>query len=139
MKFSKNMLLYLCLILLGLHTGADLTSFISVWDTTKSGISASDTIRLALVSTGTYDFTVNWGDGSEEDVISYLNAEHTYNESGVYTIAITGTITGWNMYQQDDSKLLEITQWGTLNWGNDQERVFQGNFFFSFLIINIPL
>ena len=67
-------------------------SFISKWDTTKtsSGCSDSNQIMLPLVSTGTYNFQINWGDGQNSTITSRNQEEvkHTYGSSGVYTITI---------------------------------------------------
>jgi len=46
--------------------------------------------------TVTYDFTVDWGDGTENTITSYNQPEieHTYATAGTYTIAIHGTMGG---------------------------------------------
>jgi len=97
--------------------------FSSSWDTTltSSGSSASNQVKLPLVSSGTYDFTVYWGDGNSDLITAYNQAEvtHTYDSSGEYDINITGTIVGWRFNNEGDVlKLLEISHWGDLNLGN---------------------
>ncbi len=77
--------------------------FISTWDTRNQlyGYGANNEIILPLRSNGTYDFYVDWGDGTaEQNVTSYnsSNAAHTYTTPGVYTITITGTLIGWAFY-----------------------------------------
>ena len=60
-------------------------SFISVWKTTTP----SESFTLPIVSAGTYDFIVDWGDGSERDHITVWNepdATHVYTTPGNYTI-----------------------------------------------------
>ena len=55
-------------------------------------------IVLPLHSMGTYDFYVDWGDGTaEQNVTSYnsSNAAHTYGSPGIYQVAISGTLIGW--------------------------------------------
>jgi hypothetical protein len=42
--------------------------FISMWNTSLSGDSNSTQITLPLVSSGTYDFIVNWGDGTNNSI-----------------------------------------------------------------------
>lgn len=56
----------------GLTTGGvvNLTDFISVWDTT-----IESTIELPLVSSGNYNFSVNWGDGNTDTITTYDQAE----------------------------------------------------------------
>ena len=74
-----------------------LDTFNSTWDTTQSGTSNSDQVRLPLVpsgSGGNYDFVVDWGDGSTNTIVTanYTDAIHTYDSSGTYTIVIDGKI-----------------------------------------------
>jgi surface protein len=97
-------------------------AFRSVWTTAEDG----DTIMLPLESTGTYNFNVNWGDGSAvETITSWTAASHTYATAGDYTIEIGGTIIGWR-FNGDISqayKFKQILQWGVLRLGNN------GNYF----------
>jgi hypothetical protein len=44
--------------------------FVSTWDTTQAG-SASDTVILPLLSGGTYNGTIDWGDGGGWNIHSY--------------------------------------------------------------------
>lgn len=97
------------------------TGFITVWNTSEDGISNSDQISLPLINTGNYDFTVDWGDGTTDEITSYNQAEinHTYSSSGIYTVKINGTIEGWQFGRGwnehlDAAKLLGIKQWGNL-------------------------
>tara|TARA_R110000765_G_scaffold86597_1_gene166443 strand:+ start:1331 stop:2131 length:801 start_codon:yes stop_codon:yes gene_type:complete len=86
-------------------------------DTTKAG-SASNTFVLPLVSSGDYDFVVNWGD-STSDTITYWNAAektHVYSRGGIYTIECTGTIKTFTFgYAGDRLKMKEIHNWGGNN------------------------
>ena len=86
-------------------------------DTRLAG-SASDTFVLPLVSSGTYDFEVDWGD-STTDTITYWNATertHTYSSSGMYTIECTGTLVGFMFALTGDRlKMKEIYDWGGSN------------------------
>ncbi len=73
--------------------------FISILDTslTSSGSSNPTQIKLPLLFTGRYNFTINCGDGSTDIITSYtqLQTIHNYVITGVYTITISGTIIGW--------------------------------------------
>ena len=103
-------------------------AFISTWDTaiTYTGSTADNQIRLPLISTGTYKFTVQWGDNTSNVITSWNQAEvtHTYPAPGVYTVTITGFIKGWDFAGQDQvspagvvgdrRKIISITQWGCL-------------------------
>ncbi|NVM43279.1 MAG: DUF285 domain-containing protein [Candidatus Lokiarchaeota archaeon] len=99
------------------------TFFNSVWDTTltSSGSSSSNQVALPLESTGIYNFTIDWGDGNNDTIISWNQSEvnHTYTSEGVYDISINGTINGWRFHNTGDRlKLLEIKDWGSLQLGN---------------------
>jgi surface protein len=102
--------------------------FISVWDTTiTSGSStASNQIQLPLINGGTYNFVVDWGDGTQDTITSWNQAEtlHTYASSGIYTLAIEGTILEWSFFESfiyfgvsDSIKLTSISSWGSLQFG----------------------
>jgi surface protein len=97
------------------------TTFTSVWNTAETGTSNSQQITLPLVEAGTYNFTVNWGDGNEDTVTTWNQAEvtHTYNSSGNYTIEIYGTLEGWSFNNGGDkSKISSVTNWGDLGFEN---------------------
>ncbi len=97
--------------------------FISVWDTTKTsfGSSNSSQVRLPLMSTGIYNFRVDWGD-LKNDTITIWNQDevtHNYESEGLYTLRITGIIFGWRFALYGDLlKIVEIQQWGSLQLGN---------------------
>ncbi len=114
---------------------ASIKGFSSVWDTRKLGISNENQISLPLESSGTYNFTIDWGDGTLEVITSWDQPEttHTYISGGIYTIGINGIIVGWNFNNGGDRlKLKEINKWGHLRLGNS------GGYFYGCenLIIN---
>lgn len=103
--------------------------FISTWDTaiTYTGSTANNQIRLPLISTGTYKFTVNWGDNTSDNITTWNQAQttHTYAAPGIYTVTITGFIKGWDFagfapnvasVVSDRRKLTSITQFGCLEF-----------------------
>lgn len=97
--------------------------FISVWDTTKtsSGSSNSSQVRLPLMSGGIYNFTVDWGDLTNDTITIWSQDEvtHNYESEGLYTLRITGIIIGWRFASYGDRlKIVEIQQWGSLQLGN---------------------
>jgi surface protein len=94
--------------------------FISTWRTTNtsSGSSGSYQISLPLKIDGTYNFTVDWGDGTTETITSYSQRTHNYSTvfRNYVEIRITGTIIGWEFNGTGDKlKLLTISNWGPLN------------------------
>ncbi len=102
------------------------SSFISVWRVGTIGFgNGNRNVTLPLVSNSTYNFTVNWGDGSSEAVTTH-NITHTYAESGDYTIKISGTLPAWSFYNGGDKdKLIEVQSLGRLGWKSLQS-AFQG-------------
>lgn len=105
--------------------------FVSTWNTnnTSSGSSASNQIKLPLVSSGTYNFTVDWGDGSSDVITSWNQAEttHTYASAGVKTLSILGTINGFRFVNSGDRlKITDISQWGNLKLGTNEGSYFYG-------------
>ena len=65
--------------------------FQSTWKTDNAGVSSSTQIELPLLSGGTYNFWIDWGDGSTTNVTSYSQRTHTYASAGTYTIRAAGT------------------------------------------------
>ena len=95
-------------------TGDNPDLFTTTWETTTP----SETITLPLVSSGTYDFYVNWGDGTTTDHITAWNQSevtHTYATAGTYTVRIFGTIEGWKFNNGGDkTKIQTIESYGSL-------------------------
>jgi surface protein len=93
--------------------------FVSTWDTTQAG-SASNTVVLPLLVAGTYSGTIDWGDATTS-ALSYANRTHVYATTGVKTITITGTISGWQFNNIGDRrKITDVSNWGTLNITTDK-------------------
>lgn len=99
------------------------SEFVSIWNTalTSSGSSNSSQIKLPLISSGTYNFNISWGDGTSNIITSYnqLESTHTYSIAGEYEIRINGTIIGWQFNNAGDRlKFKEIKNWGNFRLGN---------------------
>lgn len=105
--------------------------FIAMFKTDNVGASTTSTqVLLPLVSTGTYSFVVDWGDGTK-DIISSWNAsatKHTYAAIGTYEISMNGILNGLSFNNSGDKlKILSIKQWGCLtNKNNVSSSHFQG-------------
>jgi surface protein len=98
-------------------------------NTTNPGVSDAQSFALPLVATGTYNFTVAWGDSTSSVITAYNQPDvvHTYATGGTYTLEITGTLTGWVFGGGGDRlKLLEISAWGDVVLGTFEGSYFQG-------------
>ena len=112
--------------------GQEPSLFKSRWDTTQAG-SANDTVVLPLVSDGSYNFDVDWGDGNRDNITGHNQSEatHQYSNTGIYEIRIKGNITGWrfdNGYSNgiDDDKIIQISSWGPLRFKSNDNDLFEG-------------
>lgn len=93
--------------------------FKSTWKTDNLSTESTENnkVKLPLLITGTYNFTVNWGDGNTDLITSWNQSQvtHTYGTIGTYEISITGTCNGWSFNNDGDIlKLLSILSWGVL-------------------------
>jgi surface protein len=85
---------------------------------TSAGSSTNTQFRLPLVSNGTINFVVEWGDGTSDTITTFNQAQitHTYPSTGIYNIVISGTIRGFRFANGGDKlKILNIRNWGTFN------------------------
>jgi len=111
--------------------GRNKNSFVSTWRTsnTSTGSSTATQIKLPLVSSGTYNFTVDWGDGTSNTITAWNQAQvtHTYLVAGDYVIRINGTCRGWQFNNTGDRlKILSIQSWGKLRLGSGISNFFHG-------------
>ena len=69
-----------------------------------------------MVPDGSYQFVVDWGDGTKSKIDNYSSASktHIYEQPGKYTLKITGWAFNGN---EDSIKLIEINQWGPFSFG----------------------
>ena len=88
--------------------------FVTTWRTTEN----EESIRIITSSAFTYDYTIDWGDGTIE-TNQTDDATHTYAEMGVYGVRITGVfpaiVNGRDLNNAE--KLLTIENWGDMVWG----------------------
>jgi len=98
---------------------------ITKWDTSIAGGTTSG-VKIPFVNSTSneYRLTIDWGDGTKETLQSRsdIPLQHTYDETGIYTIRMVGTILGWdntNFSNQDDAKLIDILNWGPLTFNSD--------------------
>ena len=111
-------------------------SFTTVWQVNPN----DNKIILPLDPTGTYDFSVNWGDGSEPSIVkmggngdpfNINDITHKYknmdrkSEFTEYTVRIPGLVDGFgfndnpnNRTNPNNPKLREIKEWGEVKLHN---------------------
>jgi len=102
-------------------------NFVVKTDNTSTGSSTVTQFKLPLISTGTYNFTVYWGDGTSNTITTWNQAQttHTYATAGTYNISITGTITGFCFNNAGDKlKILSVGWWGPLRPSNNSGTFF---------------
>ncbi|KAF2507137.1 BspA family leucine-rich repeat surface protein [Flavobacterium zhairuonense] len=111
--------------------GRTKNSFVSTWRTsnTSSGSTTATQIKLPLISAGSYNFIVDWGDGTSSIITTWNQTQttHNYSVAGVYTIKIKGRCKGWVFNNAGDKlKILSIQSWGNLSLGTTQKGYFWG-------------
>jgi len=100
-----------------------MSAFVIKVKTDNTGTSNSDQFTLPGSSSYSYNFDVDWGDGSPVETINSGSSwTHTFaGGAGTYSVEITENVAGGfpTIYFNnggDKSKLLEIEQWGTNRW-----------------------
>ncbi len=92
----------------------DVSAFVTTWQTT----SGMESIAIGVNPNLTYNYTINWGDGTVEDIANSTNPEHTYDTAGIHTVSIVGDFPKIEMYlaPNHEIKLFSIEQWGAQQW-----------------------
>ncbi|MHA2087937.1 MAG: BspA family leucine-rich repeat surface protein, partial [Promethearchaeota archaeon] len=94
-------------------------AFIMEIDTTKPGTSINTAYQLPIYGGGNYDFTIDWGNGTTQQITTGDLLVYDYGVAGVYEIRITGTIEGFATFGNGDpQKIINVKQWGPLKFGN---------------------
>lgn len=83
------------------------------WETTTD----NEEIQIG-VGDGTFDYTIDWGDGTVENYTTNDNISHTYATSGSYITKITGTFPHINMGDASVSQTFKDKLYEIVNWGN---------------------
>ena len=97
-------------------------AFTTVWKIDNPGPSGLNSITIPTNNGLTYNYTVDWGDGTVEAGLTG-NATHAYDPSGPkeVTVRISGTfpaISFGNVSGTDNEKILDVTQWGNIEWSS---------------------
>lgn len=101
-------------LLMSFNVSAQNIPFISTWKTTV----ADETIKIAPSETSKFDYSVDWGDGVEEQYKDNSVISHTYKNPDEYTVTITGVFTSMKLAGADltPEKITGIKQWGNVGW-----------------------
>lgn len=90
----------------------DNIKFITTFQTTSD----NESITIPTFSGETYEYQVDWGDGTIENNITG-NGVHTYTTVGIYTVKIVGLFPRIYFNNAPIShKILTVEQWGTNKW-----------------------
>ena len=108
---TQFIVLMFTLMSCGLQLSAQ-DEFITTWN-----IESDDELLTIPIQPGfTYDFTIEWGDGTTEHNATET-PKHTYSKAGIYTVKISGNFPSIYLNNSGDKdKLLEIKQWGKIKW-----------------------
>lgn len=89
------------------------TPFIITWKTNMG----NQTLHIGANTDYSYDFTIDWGDGTIEEIIEIAPEafEHTYEMAGTYTVSIKGEFPSFS-FSEDSSYVKSIDQWGDIVW-----------------------
>ncbi|SDQ69175.1 BspA family leucine-rich repeat surface protein [Flagellimonas zhangzhouensis] len=113
------------------------SSFITKWEVKGDG----GTISIATNENYSYDYTIDWGDGTVEKRTDQ-DPSHTYDAPGVYTVAIAGDFPAIRMGKDgfDESlkkTLISIEQWGDIVW-ESMSKAFYGCLNLEYKATDLP-
>ena len=91
---------------------SDPNAFVTTWKTTV----INKEVVIGTKDGFTYDYTIDWGDGTVEEINTSAPPSHVYATAGNHTVAILGQFPYIFMPNGDASKLLSIDQWGSIQW-----------------------
>ena len=101
--------------------------FIAIWETSNisSGSSLANEITIPTHPLYTYNYTVDWGDGSQDTNVTGP-ITHAYALEGSYTVMISGDFPAIYFNDSGDRlKIIEILDWGVIAW-QTMEDAFHG-------------
>ncbi len=106
----------------------DPASFVTKWKTDADGqeIVIHTAGKNGFDSDEFYDYVIDWGDGTSENIITGDEQTHIYDKAGIYTVAIKGKFAGMENYIQPKvilDRLISLEQWGDIEW-----KIFYGIF-----------
>ena len=100
-------------------------AFITTWKTDNPGVSEDNQITIPTFPGETYNYSVDWGDGTTDTNI-IGNITHTYTIPGTFQVEISGVFPRVYFHNEGDKeKILSVDQWGIINWSS-MENAFSG-------------
>ncbi len=87
--------------------------FITTWMTERS----NNKITIPTHPDETYNYTVNWGDGSSDTGVT-SDITHDYESAGTYQISITGVFPRIVVSDGEYGKFKAVDQWGDIKWSS---------------------
>ncbi|MEE1963582.1 BspA family leucine-rich repeat surface protein, partial [Allomuricauda taeanensis] len=92
---------------------SDPSAFVTTWKTTM----ANEEIVIGTNGNLTYDYTIDWGDGTVEEVATNDAPSHVYVSAGDHTVAILGQFPAIVSDEATTpAKLLSLDHWGSIQW-----------------------
>ncbi|MCP4522671.1 MAG: BspA family leucine-rich repeat surface protein, partial [Candidatus Gracilibacteria bacterium] len=119
---------------------ANVNTFITEWDTSAgAGNSGLGNFKLQLSASGSYNFHVDWGDGTTDSITSWdqVESQHNYNTGALYQVTINGTIEDIG-FASEGVKLTDISQWGNVILSNQGFLFMDTNNITSFSATDTP-
>jgi len=86
---------------------------------TVATTTSNETFAITCQNTGTFNATVDWGDGSTSTITAYNDADltHTYATAGDHDISISGTFPNIDTSLSTDRlKIKSVTNLGSVGW-----------------------
>ncbi len=93
----------------------DPNSFITKWEIPNDNFE----LTIGTSTVLSYNYSIDWGDGSPVENLSIKNPTHIYENSGTYFVAIQGAFPHIMMREQplhNRKALKSIEQWGNISW-----------------------
>ena len=122
--------LFLTFLAVSFSLAVQAQDFVTTWRTT----SANESITIPTAS-GTYDYTIDWGDGSAVENNVSGDATHMYTTAGIKTITISGTFPRIQLGSLNPDgdvvpttaagQIRSVEQWGDIVWAS-MELAFAG-------------